>query len=110
MGRYITTTGTSGAVTRQVNGTYQAIVNDRILANSTGGAFSITLPLNTTLMDGDTVQVFDAAGTAGTSNITILRNGALINGVADNIVIDLANTVVTLTYSGPTYGWMFVAA
>ena len=34
MGRYISTTGTAGVVTKQVNTTYQAVVNDRILADS----------------------------------------------------------------------------
>jgi hypothetical protein len=34
MGRYISTTGTAGVVTKLVNTTYQAVVNDRILANS----------------------------------------------------------------------------
>ena len=49
MGRYISTTGTAGVVTKQVNSTYQAVVNDRILADSSGAGFTITLPLNASL-------------------------------------------------------------
>ena len=44
MGRYISTTGTAGVVTKQVNTTYQAVVNDRILADSSSAGFTITLP------------------------------------------------------------------
>lgn len=109
MGRYITTTGTAGSVVRTVSTTYSAVVNDRILANSTSGAFTITLPVNTSLLEGDTIQVIDIAGTSGTNNITIARNGALIQGVADNLTLDVNNVTVTLVYSGPTYGWVYTA-
>ena len=74
MGRYITTTGTAGTVVRINNGTtYSAQVNDRIIC--TAGGQTITLPGVGTLIDGDSVQIIDAAGTAATSNITVARNG-----------------------------------
>jgi hypothetical protein len=110
MGRYITTTGTAGSTFRAVSTTYNALVNDRILANSSGGAFNITLPATVTLLEGDTIQVIDASGTSGTNNINVLRNGSLVNGIAQDLTIDLANTVLTLVYSGATYGWIFTAA
>ena len=44
MGRYISTTGTASSVIRSINTTYQAIVNDRILADSSGSGFTVTLP------------------------------------------------------------------
>ena len=50
MGRYISTTGTAGVVTKEVSTTYSASVNDRILADSTGGAFTVTLPISTGLL------------------------------------------------------------
>jgi len=46
MGRYITTIGTAGATTREISTTYQAVVNDRILANMASSAFTITLPVS----------------------------------------------------------------
>ena len=55
MGRYISTTGTAGVVTKQVNTTYQAVVNDRILADSSSATFTITLPLNASLLVNDTI-------------------------------------------------------
>jgi hypothetical protein len=109
MGRYISTTGTAGIVIREVSTTYQAVVNDRILANSTSAAFTITLPLSTSLLSNDTIQIIDVGQAAATNNITVARNGALINGAADNLTIDLNGAVITLIYTGVTYGWLIAA-
>ena len=89
MGRYISTTGTAGVVTKEVSTTYSASVNDRILADSTGGAFTITLPVSTGLLVNDTIQIIDATSQAGTNNITVARNGALIQGSAEDLTVDL---------------------
>lgn len=106
MGRYISTTGTAGIVIREVSTTYQAVVNDRILANSSAGAFTITLPLNASLLNNDTIQIIDVGNSASTNNITVARNGSLINGAADNLTIDLSQAIVTLIYTGVTNGWI----
>lgn len=106
MGRYISTTGTAGVVTKEVNTTYSASVNDRILADSTGGAFTITLPVSTGLLVNDTIQLIDATSQAGTNNITVARNGALIQGSAEDLTVDLAGAIMTLIYTGATYGWI----
>ena len=109
MGRYITTTGTAGTVVRNATSNFNATVNDRILASSAGGAFTITLPAVLTLLENDVIQIIDIGGTSATNNITVARNGALINGAADDLIIDLNNTVVTLIYTGGTYGWVYAA-
>ena len=109
MGRYISTTGTAGIVIREVSTTYQAVVNDRILANSTSAAFTITLPLSTSLLSNDTIQIIDVGQASATNNITVARNSALINGAADNLTIDLNGAVITLIYTGVTYGWLIAA-
>ena len=75
MGRYITTTGTSGAVIVEKSGAYTARVNDRVLADSSSAAFTITLPANAGLVKGDTLQVIDVVGQFGTNNVTLDRNG-----------------------------------
>jgi Ran-binding protein 9/10 len=109
MGRYISTTGTAGIVIKNVTTTYQAVVNDRILANSSGGAFTITLPLSTSLLDNDTIQIIDIGNSSATNNITVARNGALINGAADDLTIDLNQAIVTLIYTGVSTGWIVAA-
>ena len=109
MGRYITTIGTAGATTREISTTYQAVVNDRILANMACSAFTITLPVSSGALTGDTVQIIDIAGNASSNNITIGRNGAKINGATEDLVIDVAGAIVSLIYSGTTYGWIIGA-
>jgi hypothetical protein len=106
MGRYITTTGTSATVLRSVTTTYQAVVNDRILANSTSAAFTITLPLSTSLLENDTIQIIDLGGLSATNNITIARNGAKIQNLAEDLIINVNNASATLVYTGATFGWL----
>lgn len=107
MGRYITTTGTGGSVTRINAGTaYTAVVNDRILC--TAGGQTITLPATATCIDGDMVQITDAAGVAATSNITVARNGsANIQNLAENLTININNATVILVYS-TALGWTII--
>ena len=107
MGRYITTTGTASTVLREVDGNFNATVNDRILADSTSSSFVITLPANATLIENDTLQVIDVSSTFGTNNVTLSRNGSLILGDTDDVVLDVNGAVVTLLYTGTTYGWIF---
>lgn len=108
MGRYITTTGTASTVIREVSTTFNASVNDRILANSSGGAFTITLPAAASLLVNDTIQVIDVGGVASGNNITLARNGALVRGLTEDLVIDVSGATITLLYSGSTYGWIII--
>jgi hypothetical protein len=106
MGRYISTTGTASIVTRTVGTTYTAQVNDRIVC--TAGGFTITLPLSTSLLVDDTVQIIDATGVFGSSNVTIARNGAKIQNLSEDLVLNINNTAITLVYTGATYGWLII--
>lgn len=103
MGRYITTTGTAGLVQRTIGGTYSAVVNDQIIC--TTGGFTITLPATAGLIANDTIQIIDATGVAGSNNITVARNGSLIQNLAQDLIINVNNACVTLLYN-PTYGWI----
>jgi hypothetical protein len=113
MGRYITTTGTAGSTLRNVNSAsltaFQATVNDRILVNTTTAAVTITLPVSATVLDNDTLQIIDVGGNAGTNNITVLRNGALIQGQADNLTIDLGGSITTMIFCGSAIGWVLAS-
>lgn len=104
MGRYITSTLTYATATITTGISYAANVNDRVLC--TAGGITITLPISTSLAVGDTVQIVDVAGAAGTSNITVARNGANIQGAAENLTIDINNAAPVLVYTGVTYGWI----
>ena len=110
MGRYISTTGTASTVLREVNSTYSAVVNDRILADSSIAAFTITLPVSTSLLINDTVHIIDITGSTATNNITIARNGAKIQNLAEDLIINVNNASITLMYSGVTYGWIIIGS
>ena len=72
-----------------------------VLANTTGGAFTVTLPA--TPATGAQVVVADSAGTWGTNNLTVGRNGSTIAGVAADLVCDISGVSVQLVYNGSTW-------
>jgi len=104
MGRYITTTGTAQNVTRTVGSAYTAVANDRIIC--TTGGFTITLPAAADLVVNDTIQVIDATGVAGSSNITLARNSNKIQNLNEDLIINVNNACVTIVWTGATYGWL----
>ena len=85
--------------------TYTAVTGDRIIADTSGGAFTITLPA--TPATGDYVSFTDGANFA-TTNLTVARNGSTIEGVADDVLLDIAGTTFDFIYDGTT--WEVVAA
>lgn len=104
MGRYITSTLSYATTNVETGVDYTASVNDRVLC--TTGGITITLPVSTGLSSGDTVQIVDVGGNAGSSNITVARNGANIQGAGEDLTIDINNTAPVLVYTGATYGWI----
>lgn len=109
MGRYITTTGTAAPVIRTVTSGYTAVVNDRLLLNSTSAGFTVTLPAVANLLEGDQIQLIDVGQNLQTNNVTVARNGALILGAADDLTLDINGCIVTLLYTGNTYGWVMTS-
>jgi hypothetical protein len=112
MGRYITTTATFATTTVTTGISYSARVNDRVLC--TAGSITITLPSTnedgSALAEGDTVQILDVAGVAGSSSITVGRNGNKIQGLTENLTIDIDNASPVLIYTGATYGWVLAGS
>jgi len=78
-------------------------VNRGYFVDTTGGAKTMTLPASATI--GDTVRINDLAGTFGTNNLTVGRNSANIQGVADDLVVSVNQSSFGLIYSNGTYGW-----
>ena len=85
---------------------YTAANNDGVLTNTTGGAFTVTLPTSPSV--GNIVLVIDSFSQWGTNNLTIDPT-ALINiagnTAGDTLVCDITGATVTLVYTGATYGW-----
>ena len=79
------------------------IANNGYFVNTTGGAITMTLPVSATL--GDTIRINDLAGTFSTNNLTIARNSHKIQGLSDNLLVNVDETSFGLVYSNSTYGW-----
>ena len=81
---------------------YTAADKDGILADTSGGAFTVTLPA--TPSAGAQIIVADPGDDWGTNNLTIGRNGSTIEGVSEDLVCDIAGVSVQLIYDGTTWG------
>lgn len=75
------------------------------MADASGGNVSRNLP--TTPTDDDEVMVRDYTDSAATNTITIGRNGNNIEGLAEDLVIDIIGGWVRLKYD-TTNGWRIV--
>jgi len=80
--------------------TYTAVNHDNIVADTSGGAFTITLPASPS--SGDEVRFADGANWA-TNNLTVARNGSTIEGLAEDLVLDITSVLVNLVYDGTTW-------
>jgi hypothetical protein len=80
--------------------TYTAVNGDRIIADTSGGAFTITLPATPTT--GFYVQIADGANWAAI-NLTLGRNGSTIEDIADDLALDIQGAIVELVYDGTTW-------
>lgn len=82
--------------------TYTALKGDRLLVVPAAGQI-ITLPAVPNM--GDTINFMDIAGTATATNFTIARNGKLIQGLAEDLVVDKSNAAFSLIFTNNTLGW-----
>jgi hypothetical protein len=82
-----------------------AIAGDQILTNTTGGAFTVTLPASPVV--GDEVVVIDARGTFATNNLTVARNGEPINTGTSDLILSTNGQAITLVYVDATRGWAY---
>jgi hypothetical protein len=87
--------------------TSQTLVNgSRTAADTSGGAFTLTLPA--TPSDGDTVYLLDFASTFDTNNLTLGRNGSNIEGLAEDMVCNVEGSSFKMVYTGATSGWQMI--
>jgi len=78
----------------------------QILANTNGGAFTLTLPASPSA--GDEVSVIDQGYDFDVNALTIGRNGSNIANSAADLTINTQGAGFTLVYSGDaTTGWTY---
>ena len=88
---------------RTVTGSFTARAGNDYFVDTNAGAVTMTLPA--AAITGDRVRVYDLRKTFDTNNLTVNRNGHLIQGDADNLTVATESAAFDLVYSGATYGW-----
>lgn len=76
----------------------------RVITDSSGGAFTITLP--STPLSGDTVRIQDGVGAWTSFNVTVNRNGNPIEGSASDDILDLDRAWIEYEYYDAIQGWI----
>jgi hypothetical protein len=91
----------AGGITyTRVTSTTTLANNQGVIADTTGGAFTVNLPAS----PSTGAQVWLADGGAwGTNNLTVGRNGSTIEGVAQDLVCDITGVGVQMLYDGTTW-------
>ena len=75
--------------------------NTQYIANTlTSGSFTLTLPSSPN--QGTLIKITDG-GNFGTNNLTVARNGSTINGIADDLIVNLPQIIAELIYDGSTW-------
>ena len=91
------------------NSWYNVSVDTNILSfkcyfvDTSTNIVNLTLPPNPQI--GDIITLNDLADSFETNNCVIVRNGKLISGLAEDLVLDSNNMTIEIVFSGDTYGW-----
>jgi hypothetical protein len=86
---------------------FTAVAGQGYFCNTTGGAFTMTLPSSPTI--GDEVSFIDYAGTFDTYSLTVGRNSEKINGATADLTVSVERAANTLVYTDGTQGWLLKA-
>jgi hypothetical protein len=80
---------------------FTALVNTGVQTDTSGGAFTVTLPASPAA--GAQVVVVDSANSWATNNLIVGRNGSTIEGDANNLICDISGVSVQFIYNGTTW-------
>ena len=88
-----------------VNSSVTLTANSRHIVD-TSSARTLTLPSTANL--GDEIRIIDGTGSASTYNITIGRNGHKIQGLTQDLTIDVDRAGIGLVYYNVAQGWILI--
>ena len=97
-------TGTVNWETTVKTGDFTAANGEGYFVNTTGGTITVTLPASPSA--GSIVGIKDYATTFATNNVTVARNGSLINGNSSNFALSTNGQSILLVYVDGTKGWL----
>jgi hypothetical protein len=98
-------TGTVDWCTTAKTAPFTGVSGKGYFVNTTSGAITVTLPATPTA--GDIISVKDYAGTWGTNNVTLCRNGNKIaSGNSLNPILSTNTSNISLVYVDATQGWL----
>lgn len=83
--------------------TYTASSEEEIFTDTTGGAWTLTLPASPAI--GDRVKIIDGKDNWATDNLSIAGNGENINGDVGPLVANVDGNWFELVYMDATEGW-----
>ena len=86
-------------------GSYTALDQDRIFVDTSGGAFTITLPASPAV--GDQVNFVDSRYTFDSNALTVGRNSSKIANATADLVVNTEGAAFGLVYSGANVGWTY---
>lgn len=81
----------------------EAEVDQKILMDSSGGTFTITLPADPD--DGVMIDLIDVGNSLSSNAVTLAGNGKLIMGIDDDLVLDTNLVSLQLLYGNDELGW-----
>ena len=84
---------------------FTAVAGEGYFVDTTSSTITATLPASPSI--GDIVAIKDYAGTFGTNELTIDRNGSNIQGNTNNSLISTNRASVVLVYVDATKGWLY---
>jgi hypothetical protein len=95
--KWLTTSGWQSVTTQ-----HYAKNGEKLSVNTSGASVQVILPLNP--LQFDEIEIADHYGTWGTNNAIINRNGSLIEGVAQDLILNTTwPNQITLRYEGSSW-------
>ena len=86
-----------GSVWTWINSNTTAVTGSQYIADTSAGSFTLTLPASPST--GFSVAVADGANWS-INNLTIARNGSVIDGDAADLIVDVGEVELKLIYDG----------